>query len=100
MKTTTYPSTLSDRLLSLEEILINTLPVPAHPETTFDDAVFRSAVARSVSITPEEKVSIIAAVPSLTQKQVDCLLGIFADEAAAFDVLVEQAGCVFEIFAD
>lgn len=65
----------------LEATIINLLPVPAHPDTTFDDAAFRDAVAHSASLDAEEKVNLIAAIPRLKQEQIDQIIAILSDEA-------------------
>jgi len=74
----------------LEVVIINQVPVPEHPNTRFDDDAFRNAVAHSVSLTADEKVVTLRSVPTLTQEQIDTLFGIFAREAARFEVVAEK----------
>ncbi len=76
----------------LEEIVINLIPVPAHPNTVFDDEAFRAAVARSVSLDAAEKVAVLKRVSELTQEQIDRLFVIFAEEAAALGALALKHG--------
>jgi len=87
MKTSNDTKLLNVLVSPLEAIIINLIPVPAHPETTFDDDSFRSAVARSASLTPEAKVGVIEAVSTYTQEQIERLLAIFAEEAESLDAL-------------
>jgi hypothetical protein len=87
MKTSNDTQLLNVLVSPLEAMIINLIPVPAHPETTFDDDAFRSAVARSASLAPEEKVAFIEAVPTFTQKQIERLLAILTEEAEELDAL-------------
>jgi hypothetical protein len=73
-----------------EALMINLVPVPAHPATTFDDATFRDVLAHSRSLSPEEKVDILGSVAQFTQKQIDTLLLILADEAEKFGALADR----------
>ena len=72
----------------LEEVVINLLPVPSHPNTTFNDDALRAAVARSVSLDAMEKATVLKHVPEFTQEQIDAVFAIFAEEAAAFGALM------------
>ena len=60
------------------------LPVPAHPSTTFDEALFKDLLARSYSLTLEEKKDILTSVPKFSQKQVDELQRILLEEREKF----------------
>lgn len=60
------------------------LSVPAHAETTFDDAQFLDLVAHSFSITIDEKKEIVASVPKFSQHQVDELFRILQEERVKF----------------
>jgi uncharacterized glyoxalase superfamily protein PhnB len=73
-----------------EAMMINLLPVPAHPATTFDDVAFRDALAHSRSLTPEEKVDILRSVPQFSQEQIDTVLLILAEEAEKFGALADR----------
>lgn len=66
----------------IETIL--TLVVPSHPETTFDEAQFKDLVARSFSITLDEKKEIITGCGKFTQHQVDELFRILTEERVKF----------------
>ncbi|MBV8516488.1 MAG: hypothetical protein JO197_03700 [Acidobacteria bacterium] len=71
-----------------EEIaLIDALPVPEHPSTTFDDERYRALIARSFSITADEKRSILESTPKFTQHQVDELFRILEEERQKFSEL-------------
>lgn len=60
------------------------LPIPAHPETTFDEAQFKDLVARSFSITLDEKKEIIGSCPKFSQHQIDELFRILGEERVKF----------------
>ncbi|MFH0851351.1 MAG: hypothetical protein V1876_01235, partial [Candidatus Peregrinibacteria bacterium] len=47
------------------------IPVPAHPETRFDDQKFLTFLRGSISLTRDEKWRIIMAIPKLSQFQID-----------------------------
>ena len=68
-----------------EEIAeILALPMPAHPETTFDDAVLRDLIARSYSVRIDEKRHIIASCATYSQYQIDELFRILTAERERF----------------
>lgn len=60
------------------------LPVPAHPETTFDHAQFLDVVAGAFSITLEEKRGLVADCGSFSQYQIDELILILLRERWRF----------------
>lgn len=60
------------------------LPVPTHPETTFDEAQFKDLVARSFSITLDEKREIVTGCGKFSQHQVDELFRILTEERVKF----------------
>lgn len=66
----------------IEQILA--LTVPAHPGTQFDEREFADLVARSFSITLEEKREIILSVEKFSQHQVDELFRILREERVKF----------------
>ncbi|MEO6326504.1 MAG: hypothetical protein ABIQ65_17910 [Thermoanaerobaculia bacterium] len=63
---------------------VRALTVPAHPTTTFDEAELKDLVAEAFSLTPEEKLDVIAQCGELTQDQIDSLLKILRDERVKF----------------
>ena len=71
----------------LEELVIRQLPVPSHPATTFDEERFLALLARSMSLAPEEKVNILARIPTFSQQQIDNLLTILTKEGEQFAAL-------------
>lgn len=71
----------------LEELVIRQLPVPSHPATTFDEERLLALLARSVSLAPEEKVDILARVPTFSQQQIDDLVTILTNEGERFAAL-------------
>lgn len=58
--------------------------LPKHPETKFDDGDFVRQLRGSISLTIDEKHRILAAIPRLSQLQVDELLKILTDERSKF----------------
>ena len=60
------------------------IPVPAHPQTVFDEQVFLTLLRSSISLTRDEKWRIIQAIPKLSQFQVDELQKILAEEQEKF----------------
>lgn len=63
------------------------IPVPAHPETTFDDQSFLTFLRGSISLTRDEKWRIIMAIPKLSQFQIDELQKILEEEKRKFSEL-------------
>lgn len=60
------------------------LPVPPH-RATFDGDALRSLIARSFSLTADEKRRLIQRLSTMPQRGVDALARILTDEAAAFE---------------
>jgi len=56
------------------------LPVPPHPNTTFDDVQFKDVVAHSFSLSLAEKLKIIRAAGRFSQEQVDELFTTLVGE--------------------
>ena len=76
------------RFGSITEQLTNeNIPVPAHPETTFDDQKFLTLLRGSISLTRDEKWRIIMAIPKLSQFQIDELQKILEEERHKFSEL-------------
>lgn len=63
------------------------IPVPAHPETKFDDQKFLTLLRGSISLTRDEKWRIIMAIPKLSQFQIDELQKILEEERRKFSEL-------------
>jgi len=63
------------------------IPVPAHPETKFDDQKFLTFLRGSISLTRDEKWRIIMAIPKLSQFQIDELQKILEEEKHKFSEL-------------
>ncbi|MFH1444153.1 MAG: hypothetical protein ABIG34_02055 [Candidatus Peregrinibacteria bacterium] len=63
------------------------IPVPAHPETKFDDQKFLMFLSGSISLTRDEKWRIIMAIPKLSQFQIDELQKILEEERRKFSEL-------------
>ncbi len=60
------------------------LEVPAHTETVFDELQFKDLVARSFSITLDEKREIVTGCGKFTQHQVNELFRILTEERVKF----------------
>ncbi|MFH0834690.1 MAG: hypothetical protein V2A63_04895 [Patescibacteria group bacterium] len=63
---------------------IASVPVPAHPNTQFDEKKFLELLAKSISLTKTEKQRIIDSIPKLSQYQIDELMRIFEEEQKKF----------------
>lgn len=63
---------------------ITGVPIPAHPNTQFDEKKFLELLAKSISLTKTEKQRIIASIPKLSQYQIDELMRIFEEEQKKF----------------
>ncbi|MFA5352279.1 MAG: hypothetical protein WC304_03300 [Candidatus Gracilibacteria bacterium] len=63
---------------------ITTIPVPAHPNTKFEEQKFLQLLAASISLTKTEKQRIITSIPKLSQYQIDELIRIFEEEQKKF----------------
>ncbi len=63
------------------------IPVPAHPETQFDEQAFLTLLRGSISLTRDEKWRIIHAIPKLSQFQIDELQKILDEERRKFGEL-------------
>lgn len=70
--------------------VLTQMPIPAHPNTKFDDKEFVSLLAGSISLTLNEKKKIIQAIPQLSQFQVDELIKIFNEEKGKFAELEQK----------
>lgn len=66
---------------------ITNVPIPAHPNTQFDEKKFLELLAKSISLTKLEKQRIIASIPKLSQYQIDELMRIFTEEQKKFSEL-------------
>ena len=66
---------------------ITGVPIPAHPNTQFDEKEFLRLLAASISLTKVEKQRIIASIPKLSQYQIDELMRIFGEEQKKFSEL-------------
>ena len=69
--------------------IVSTLPnewptLPPHPETQFDEGEFIRGLRASISLTVDEKHRMLAAIPRMSQVQVDELLKIFDEERSNF----------------
>lgn len=65
----------------------DSIVVPAHPTTTFDEQKFLTLLRGSISLTRDEKWRIIQAIPKLSQYQVDELQNILDEERRKFTEL-------------
>lgn len=63
------------------------IPVPPHPQTTFDEQAFLVLLRGSISLTRDEKWRIVQAIPKLSQFQVDELQKILEEERRKFSEL-------------
>jgi hypothetical protein len=63
------------------------IPVPQHPQTTFDEQTFLMLLRGSISLTRDEKWRIIQAIPKLSQFQIDELQKILEEERRKFSEL-------------
>jgi hypothetical protein len=63
------------------------IPVPPHPQTTFDEQTFLMLLRGSISLTRDEKWRIIQAIPKLSQFQIDELQKILDEERRKFSEL-------------
>ncbi|MBT7337236.1 hypothetical protein HN801_00840 [Candidatus Peregrinibacteria bacterium] len=61
--------------------------VPGHPETNFDEQLFLTLLRGSISLTRDEKWRIIQAIPKLSQFQIDELQKILDEEKKKFSQL-------------
>jgi len=76
------------RFGTLSSTLTNeTIVIPTHPETTFDESKFLMLLRGSISLTRDEKWRIIQAVPKLSQFQLDELQKILEEERIKFSEL-------------
>lgn len=66
------------------------IPIPPHPNTTFDEQKFIGLLAGSISLTITEKKRIIEAIPQLSQFQIDELMKIFEEERGKFAELEKK----------
>jgi hypothetical protein len=62
----------------------DTITLPAHPGTQFDDQRFLTLLRGSISLTRDEKWRIIQAIPKLSQFQIDELQKILEEERKKF----------------
>lgn len=60
------------------------MKIPSHPNTTFDEDSFSNLLARSISLTEEEKERVLKAIPRLSQQQINELFNIFEEEQLKF----------------
>lgn len=67
-----------------------TVAIPAHPNTTFDEAYFLKMLSGSISLTKNEKKKIVESVAKLSQYQIDELIKIFEEERRKFAELDER----------
>ena len=76
------------RFSSIADGLDNdSIVLPSHPETTFDDQLFLTLLRGSISLTRDEKWRIIQAIPKLSQFQIDELQKILQEEKKKFSEL-------------
>jgi hypothetical protein len=66
--------------------------IPAHPNTTFDEARFLALLEGSISLTLEEKKRVITAIPRLSIEQINELITIFEEEKVKFGELEKEFG--------
>jgi hypothetical protein len=69
---------------------ITSVPVPAHPNSQFDEKKFLELLAKSISLTKTEKQRIISSMPKLSQYQIDELMRIFEEEQKKFAELNDK----------
>jgi hypothetical protein len=69
---------------------ITSVPVPAHPNSQFDEKKFLELLAKSISLTKTEKQRIISSIPKLSQYQIDELMRIFEEEQKKFAELNDK----------
>jgi len=69
---------------------ITSVPVPAHPNSQFDEKKFLELLAKSISLTKTEKQRIISSMPKLSQYQIDELMRIFEEEQKKFSELNDK----------
>ena len=69
---------------------INSIKIPPHPNTNFDEKRFVQLLAGSISLTLNEKKKIIEAIPQLSQFQIDELIKIFEEEQQKFTELEKK----------
>ena len=65
----------------------DSIVVPGHPETNFDEQLFLTLLRGSISLTRDEKWRIIQAIPKLSQFQIDELQKILDEEKKKFSQL-------------
>lgn len=65
----------------------DSIVVPSHPETNFDEQLFLTLLRGSISLTRDEKWRIIQAIPKLSQFQIDELQKILDEEKKKFSAL-------------
>lgn len=65
----------------------DSITMPGHPNTTFDEQLFLTLLKGSISLTRDEKWRIIQAIPKLSQFQVDELQKILEEERRKFSEL-------------
>ncbi len=73
-----------------ESEVLKQMPIPPHPNTTFDEARFVDLLTGSISLTFNEKKKIIEAISQLSQFQVDELIKIFDEEKGKFAELEKK----------
>ena len=61
--------------------------LPPHPETKFDEAAFVKGLRGSISLMLDEKYRVLAALPRLSQFQIDELMKILSEEREKFSRL-------------
>ncbi len=76
-----HPWSIVDSSLEYE---IRQLVLRPHPNSVFDEEEFKSLVANTVSLSLEEKLSIINEVDLRSQEEIDALLPMLRDEQRAF----------------
>lgn len=69
---------------SQQQDFLTKAKIPPHPNTKFDEQEFLRLLAGSISLTVNEKFKIVAAVPQLSQFQIDELIKIFKEEQQKF----------------
>jgi len=65
----------------------DSIVVPEHPETNFDEQLFLTLLRGSISLTRDEKWRIVQAIPKLSQFQIDELQKILDEEKKKFSQL-------------
>ena len=68
---------------------VRTTAIPPHT-LSFDEKEFLELLAGSISLSKEEKFTLIAKIPSLSQEQVDELIAIFTEERDRFKELNKE----------